>query len=209
MINSSFNLKVLEKLNWRLHSPFQLPYEVACVATLTFSLTPTPFQFVLRLDLATRWCFGWTLQRQESRHLERVSRVLSTQKIERFDLTRFSRTSIHAVRRVRVQGNKSVIESILSSSSSYGNASVHSCLVPHGGVRSFSISFFSLSSSSSVEIQPGYGTDNDIDTDGNKANDLWWRFIAVFIAALQGPRLPRHVRCYFSSRVGYSVLCVS
>lgn len=126
---------------------------------------------------------GWTLQRQKSRHLEWVSRVLSTQKIERFDLTRFSRTPIHVVRRVRVRGNKSVIESILSSSSSYGNASVRPCLVPHGGVCFFSISFFSLSSSSSVEIQPGYGTDNDIDTDGNKASDLWWRFIAVFIAA--------------------------
>lgn len=91
----------------------------------------TPFQFVLRLDLATRWCFGWALQRQKSRHLERVSRVLSTQKIERLDLARFSRTPIYTARRVRVRGNKSVIESILSSSSSYGNASVRSS---HTGV---------------------------------------------------------------------------
>lgn len=36
----------------------------------------------------------------------------------------FSRTPIHGARHVRVRSNKSVIESVLSPSSSYGNASV-------------------------------------------------------------------------------------
>lgn len=86
-----------------------------------------------------------------------IGRVLSTQKIERLDLApTLSRTPIHGAR-VCVQGNKSVIESILFPSSSYGNASVPR--PTRNGGCSLLLGFFllvlcpsSLSSSSSTEI---------------------------------------------------------
>jgi len=63
-------------------------------------------------------------------------------KIERLDRP-FLRTPIHGARHVRVRSNKSIIESILSPSSSYGNA-----FVPRP-THTESVCSFSVSSSSS------------------------------------------------------------
>lgn len=140
------------------------------------------------VDLATRWPAG-SLPASEMSGASQSRSIRSEDRAARFGPALLE-DSIHAVRRVRVRGNKSVIESAFSPPRPL--MVTRPCLVLHvtGVTRSFSIPFFprppppsSPSSSSSGKIQPGSdsGVGNDIDIDGNKAGDLWWRFIAVFI----------------------------
>lgn len=127
--------------------------------------------------------------------------------------------------------SSTLFTSPLPPQASYGNASTRRFVLHVTGVfvRSFVLLVRSLLSCPSLPSPPSLprhphlqvgrdpgldpdsddDDDDDIDTGGNKASDLWWRFIAVFIAAPpRNPLIARRVRRRLSSHVAAFVLAI-